>query len=304
MEGRRMAMDKILFISDLDGTLLDKNSMLSEYTKVALNELISEGIYFSVATGRTTDAAMKIMSGIKLNIPIVTFNGVVIYDTKHERFVNTYRLSIDAVEKVVSILKSKGAASLMYELKDNRLVAYYESLDHKPICDFIKDRKTRYDSSFCQVDDFTRVAPEHIIYFTLLDTYDRIKPVYNELIGTPDINLVMVDDTRVNGLWWLEIYCAKASKENAVAFLRDTYGYTKVVCFGDNYNDLPMFEACDVCVAVENALDEIKSAADYICEAHDKDGVVKWMINHYSRDGKLIDKAVVLRFADVINVEL
>ena len=168
----------------------------------------------------------------------------------------------------------------MYELKGNQLVAYYESLDHKPICDFIKDRKARYDSSFCLVDDFTHVAPEDIIYFTLLDTYDHIKPVYNELIGTPDINLVMVDDTSVNGLWWLEIYSTNASKENAVVFLRDTYGYTKVVCFGDNYNDLPMFEACDVCVAVENALDEIKAAADYICEAHDKDGVVKWMINH------------------------
>ena len=69
-----MAMEKILYISDLDGTLLDKNSMLSEYTKNALNELISQGVCFSIATGRTTDAAKKIMSGVELNIPIVTFN--------------------------------------------------------------------------------------------------------------------------------------------------------------------------------------------------------------------------------------
>ncbi|MCL2814837.1 MAG: HAD family hydrolase [Oscillospiraceae bacterium] len=33
-------------------------------------------------------------------------------------------------------------------------------------------------------------------------------------------------------------------------------------------------------VAVENALDEIKTAADYICESHNEDGVVKWIENH------------------------
>ena len=94
------------------------------------------------------------------------------------------------------------------------------------------------------------------------------------------INLVMVDDSGVDGLWWLEISSSAASKENAVAFLRKEYGYTKVIGFGDNYNDLPLFKACDVRVAVENALDEIKAAADHIGEAHDQDGVVKWISNH------------------------
>ena len=89
----------------------------------------------------------------------------------------------------------------------------------------------------------------------------------------------MVDDSGIDGLWWLEISSAEASKENAVAFLRKAYGYTKVVGFGDNYNDLPMFNACDVRVAVKNALDEIQAAADHICEANDEDGVVKWIAN-------------------------
>ena len=92
--------------------------------------------------------------------------------------------------------------------------------------------------------------------------------------------MVMIDDTGIDGLWWLEIFSAEASKENAVAFLREEYRYTSVVGFGDNYNDLPMFKACDVRVAVDNALDEIKAAADHICESHDEDGVVKWILNH------------------------
>ena len=93
--------------------------------------------------------------------------------------------------------------------------------------------------------------------------------------------MALVDDTNVNGLWWLEISSAEASKETAVVFLRETYGYTTIIGFGDNLNDLPMFKACDVCVAVENALDEVKSVSDSICGSNDDDGVVKWIANHF-----------------------
>jgi len=70
---------KTLYISDLDDTLLDKSSELSTYTKKSLNKLISRGVDFTVATGRATDAAVKMMKDVELRIPIITFNGAVIY---------------------------------------------------------------------------------------------------------------------------------------------------------------------------------------------------------------------------------
>ena len=268
---------KTLYISDLDETLLNKGSVLSEYTKSRLNELISRGIHFTIATGRTTDAAKKIMSGVNLDIPIASFNGVAIYDVRQKSLVKVFRPLPEVVKEIVSLLKSHGMSSLMYELKDDEQIAYYESLDNRLINEFIEDRKARYNSSFYRVNDLSDVPPEHIMYFTLMDTYDRIKPVYDGLMKIPDINATMVDDTKAAGFWWLEIFSAEASKENAVKYLREKYGYGKVVGFGDNYNDLPMFKACDVRVAVKNALDEVKAAADYICESHDEDGVVKWI---------------------------
>ena len=62
-------------------------------------------------------------------------------------------------------------------------------------------------------------------------------------------------------------------------FLRETYGYTKIIGFGDNLNDLPMFEACDLRVSVSNAKDEVKASADCICDSNEEDGVVKWIEN-------------------------
>ena len=272
-----MDKNKTLYISDLDGTLLDRNSEVSVYSKSALNGLISQGVHFTIATGRTTDAAIVIMSDIGLNVPIITFNGVVIYNVRNKSFEKVYRLDSDAVKNAVSILKLFSVSWLMYELCDNELIAYYDSLRHKPINDFVEDRKARYNSTFSHVEDLRDVFTDHIVYFTLIDTYERIKPVYDALKVLPNINMAMVDDTSINGLWWLEIYSAEASKEKAIMYIREKYGYSEVIGFGDNYNDLPMFKACDISVAVNNALDGIKTAADYICEAHDDDGVVKWI---------------------------
>ena len=48
---------KTLYISDLDGTLLNRNAELSAYTKAVLNRVIAEGLCFSVATARPVATA-------------------------------------------------------------------------------------------------------------------------------------------------------------------------------------------------------------------------------------------------------
>lgn len=275
-----MAEAKTLYVSDLDGTLLNHNAVLSEYTKNRLNKLISSGINFTVVSGRTIDAAKQIMADIQLNIPIISFNGVIIYDVKQKSPIKVYWLTAETVKNIVAVLRSHGVSALMYEFKDDALRSYYESLEQKPLYDYVADRKGRYNSIFLQVNDFNEVSPEQIMYFTLLDTYERIKPVYDGLKEIPDINMSLVNNTYSDDLWFLEIFNARASKENAVRFLRETYGYQKIIGFGDNYNDLPMFKVCDLCVAVKNANDEIKAAADYLCESCDEDGVVKWIEDH------------------------
>ena len=211
---------------------------------------------------------------------MLLYNGAAIYDVNQNQYVKVHRLAVETVKNIVVTLKSHDVSCLMYELSDNELISYYESLEHKPIYDFVKDRTERYNSTFSLVNDIADKTSEHIMYFTLIDTYNRIKPVYDALRSMPNIKMALVDDTSINGLWWLEIFSDNASKENAVIFLRKTYDYKKVIGFGDNYNDLPMFKACDVSVAVRNALDEVKIAADYICESHDEDGVIKWIEQH------------------------
>jgi len=272
-----MSEGKTLYISDLDGTLLNRSAALSEYTKNTLNIMISNGLNFSIATARTSASVSIIMEGVKLTFPIILMNGVLIYSTDQKRYVKINSLADESVSAIIAVLKTMNITGLMYELKDNELMTYYESLENKPIRDFVDERKTRYYKTFRHVDDFADISPENIIYFTIVDTLARIKPVHDELIKLPGINLTMYKDNYTDHLWYLEIFSAEASKETAVKFLRDMYGFERIVGFGDNRNDLPLFKACNTRIAVKNAIKEVKADADYICSANDSDGVVKWL---------------------------
>ena len=53
-----------------------------------------------------------------------------------------------------------------------------------------------------------------------------------------------------------------------------------LVAFGDDINDLEMVKNCGIGVAVENAIDDVKAAAKYICGTNDNDGVAKWLEEH------------------------
>jgi HAD superfamily hydrolase (TIGR01484 family) len=85
--------DKTLYISDLDGTLLNRSAELSGYTIKTMNALIAGGLNFSVATARTLATAAKILSGLSLKLPIVLMNGVLTYDPERQRYLHINALS-------------------------------------------------------------------------------------------------------------------------------------------------------------------------------------------------------------------
>jgi HAD superfamily hydrolase (TIGR01484 family) len=101
-----MGISKTLYISDLDGTLLNNNAELSEYTKRSLNNMIKNGYNFSVATARTLASAVKIMADVKLNVPIILMNGVKIYDAERKLYIKVNRLNPENVASVIQILRS------------------------------------------------------------------------------------------------------------------------------------------------------------------------------------------------------
>ncbi|MDR1669309.1 MAG: HAD family hydrolase, partial [Oscillospiraceae bacterium] len=230
---REARVTKTLYISDLDGTLLNGNAELSDTAAQALNRMIAGGLYFSVATARTLASASKILAGLTLRLPAVLMNGVLIYESLQKKYLRVHTLAPETVKTVIAALKSAGAAALMYELKDGEQMTYYETLTPQALHNFVEARKAKYYKAFTQTD-FSAHPPHGIIYFTLIDRYDALKPVYEAVQALPGTSVIFYKDSYSEDLWLLEIHSDQASKKNGVKALREAYGFDRVVGFGDN----------------------------------------------------------------------
>ncbi|HEX3043756.1 MAG TPA: HAD family hydrolase [Bacillota bacterium] len=280
---------KKLYISDLDGTLLNHDKEISDYTKDTLNQLIAGGLHFSIATARTAATVVKILDGLQLNLPVVLMNGVIIYDLKKAKYLKIEYIPPKIVKAIITVLKEYNLTGFMYAISGDRLITYYENLTTPAMQEFCQERVTRYQKPFEQTASLMNVASENnIIYFALLDEEKPLTILYDTLKIWPEIDLAFYKDTYGQNIWVLEIYSQHASKFNAVNYLRMYCGFDRIIGFGDNLNDLPLFKACDESYAVADAVERLKEKATAVIGANHEDGVARFLVERegFMKDGK------------------
>lgn len=272
---------KKLYISDLDGTLLNSNAELSVKTVSILNELLEQGLNFTVATARSIVSVKPLLKNMKISIPVILMNGVCIYDLQLDDYIKVETFPQKSIDLLLSVIKEYQLKGFAYTVKAGKLATYYEELNTKALQAFYQERRDRYQKMFQQIDDFTVLSGEPMMYFTLLDQKSKLEPVYQILRQIPELHCTFYKDNYTPDLWYLEIYNNTASKYHAVHFLRNKLGYDHITCFGDNSNDLPLFEAGDCKIAVGNAVSDLKEKADLIIGNNYDDGVAAWLKQNY-----------------------
>jgi Cof subfamily protein (haloacid dehalogenase superfamily) len=270
---------KTLYISDLDGTLLNSEKELSPYTKSAIGAFIAQGGSFTAATARSAASCVKILSGLDIRVPAVLMNGAVIFDLAERSYVKTEIISYEPANSIIGILKEHEISGFMYAVYEDKLITYYENLDTRALKDFYDERMQKYYKSFEQVSSFEeKLIGKNIIYFTLIDDYEKLLAVHNSLETNPDIDMAFYRDNYGDRLWYLEIFSVGASKYNAVKYLRERGHYDRIVGFGDNYNDIPLLKACDEFYSVSNAVDELKALSTAVLGSNTEDAVARFII--------------------------
>lgn len=266
-----------LYISDLDGTLLNQNAVLNEDTIQGLNELIEKGINFTVATARTNATVIKMMKEVNIQLPVILMNGVTIYDITNTTYLLTENISENGKKVLIDTIKKLSLSGFIYCIDNNQLATYYETADSPAARDFIEERERLYGKKFTKVCSFDECLNNNIVYYSIDDKEEKLREAYETLSGCHDLHIEFYRDIYNTDHWYLEVCSCTASKKNAVNRLRALLGAEKVISFGDNLNDIPMFEASDEAYAVANAKDEVKLKANGVIDSNINNGVVKFI---------------------------
>ena len=273
-------MDKdLLYISDLDGTLLLPDGSFPEDFKRRLNRLIDMGMRFTIATARNYDSAHPILNGLNLNLPVILFNGVYLTDFESGRILEySHFIEKTVVENMLELALPRGIDPFIYTFGEKHKL-YYQRATNPGSQAYVKSLEG--DGRLNQVNCFEFQEEEKISGFLLIDTHDHLEPIYQSLQEKhfDHLNLYFAEDVSMKGYYWLQSFHQEASKGNMLEALarKLEVPLDRTVVFGDYLNDLDMFRIAGRAIAVENALPEVKESAHEIIGSNSQGAVLQYL---------------------------
>jgi Cof subfamily protein (haloacid dehalogenase superfamily) len=270
-----------LVVFDLDGTLLNKESMISPYTSETLRLLAERGIAYTVATGRTLHGARMALDGHHFPLPQAYKNGVMIWHPETQHYSRGATLTTRELENVVGACIAEGLTPFVFTLEGTQASTVY----HPPIRTTIEREliKSIGIEEPMQVRDLDVLPSDAIItHINAIGEGSAIDAVVETVKDEP--HLVAYSGIALEGeQWrWLDLHHRDASKGGAIETMKSLLGVERVICFGDSDNDLSMFEAADESYAPANANDRIKSAATEVIGHHDEEGIAHFLRERFS----------------------
>jgi hypothetical protein len=270
---------KTLYVSDLDGTLLNSRVEISNNSVEIINSLIHQGMNFTFATARSLDSAYKITEGLKLKLPVVVYNGTFIMEQSSGKILKGNYFSQEERLFVENNIKVYNLHPLVYTyIKGKERVCWDTSFVNEGMSLYINSRKNSKRLTPCTSEN---LYFGDVFYYTIIDKRENLLSFYNRVKVNKSLRVTLQQDI-YNEHWWCEIMPAMATKANGILALKEMYGFDKIVSFGDAINDVPMFEISDECYTVENAVEELKAISTNVISSNDKDGVALWLKENYT----------------------
>ncbi len=265
-----------LVVFDLDGTLLNRESAISDYTSETLRLLTEKDVAYTVATGRTLHGARAILDGHSFPLPQAYKNGVMIWHPETQHYSSGATLTPNELDNVVSACLGQQLTPFVFTLDEGQESSVY----HPPlVSDIERDLITAISveeyKRICPLDDLPSDAT--VTHVNAIGASDAITAVLRSVDKEP--HLVAYSGFALEGeQWrWLDVHHSDASKGGAVEQLKSLLGIERVICFGDSDNDLSMFETADESYAPANANDRVKSAATAVIGHHDEEGIAHFL---------------------------
>lgn len=257
-----------MIVSDLDGTLLNSQSVISSKTKNILIEKKKHGKYVVIATGRTLGSSKYACCDFSFANYIITNNGAAIYDIAKEYFIWQDTFSIETAVQIFNTYRKKcsaiqiGSANYFYrcaekiEINSNPFVL--------PVRDF--SSLIEKNISVCMVN--------------LLGLEQKSIPdIVSEINENfPLLEAIVMQDS-FSEKKWIDVVKRGVSKSHCLQRLQEMLLISpgETVLFGDGRNDIEMLSQNGIGIAMKNALPEVKKVCVGVTSSNDENGIVKWL---------------------------
>ena len=264
---------KLIFL-DLDGTLLTTDKKISAANYAALEQAAAKGIYIVPCTGRYFIGMPEEVRSLPFLRYAITINGAEIYDVKEEKALHTALISPEKAEEIFSVMDTLPVIydcyqdgwgwmdQTFYDMTD-----LYGMGEVRP--EWIRKMRTPVEDFRGMVRSRNRGIQKTQMFLRDMELRARLLEELPQRF--PDL---VVTTSLVNNI---EINSGDAHKGAALLELCRQLNIdpAESMAFGDGLNDVTMMQAAGIGVAMGNAEQQVKDAADFITDTNDNDGVAK-----------------------------
>ena len=256
-----------LIVSDCDGTILNSNHTISDYTKEKILQYVKDGGVFAVSTGRMISSILPLVRSWGLKGVVSAFQSGVIMDVETEEILRQCTMPCEMGLEICKIMEDMQLHIHAYALweaysnKDNEWSRVYEKISGEKLV--LKPQL----SAFLEE---SKLQPYKLL--AMVEPEDSQKVCEELQKRIPDACFVTT-----SAPFLVEVGLKSVTKKESVCFLADYYNVPleKTIAVGDQLNDLPMIEAAGLGVAVANAQEKLKERAFVLPYTNDEDAVGK-----------------------------
>ncbi len=256
-----------LIVTDVDGTLLNRDSKIPNLNKEAIFDCLRSGIGVVLATGKSLNAVMWIIKFFGLQLPQITMAGAVTLNSDL-KIIDSNKIDADLYLDVIRSIKAKGYWPLA-GLSTGEI--FYETLTPQ------MRHITAVGERLIEADDLENL-------YLQKNTVCINIPIKEEDPMDAYIRKRYSDKLQVvrSGEYFFDILSKDSTKGKALKKLMGLLNLKaeEVAVFGDSYNDLSMFDVAGLRVAVKNSYQDILDKADIITDFNYEGGLGKAVYQH------------------------
>ncbi len=272
-----------LLAIDIDGTLVNSQHELTERTRQAVLRARREGVEIVLATGRRYSRVLPLVEPLELNVPLITASGALVKRASDHQTLFRAEFLPGALEHCLEVVGHVGFEAVLYgDTYDAGFDFYHRAEDStSPLLSEFFAKNAGFGRVHPEI--MTR-PPEGVFAGFAMGTRVEMLHLQAELARhLPELLYVHVLRSPRYAGFMCEIAPYGVSKWTGVYRLAEEWGISpeEICAVGDDVNDIPMIQAAGLGIAMGNAVDEVKAAADRVAPANDEDGlakVVEWVL--------------------------